>query len=188
MKFGGHDDNDNNNDNNNDDSTTPVTVACTLRAPRSTSWGCVLTIQDQTTAKPEPQAEVWHVVDDPNFSYSRVLGGNLPSISPSESSLLRAKRSTLAQLRSGQCHLLQDYQQRIDKTTSAVCPETECRYRRHTVSHLFSCNTRPTGLSTRDLWINPVTAVTFLRTLPSFSSLATIDAVPAPRPPPEPPP
>ena len=168
----------------------PVTVACTLRAPGatwSTPWGCVLT-QDQTTAKPEPQAEVWHVVDDPNFSYSRVLGGNLPSISPSESSLLRAKRSTLAQLRSGQCHLLQDYQQRIDKPTSAVCPETECRYRRHTVSHLFSCNTRPTGLSTRDLWINPVTAVTFLRTLPSFSSLATIDAVPAPRPPPEPPP
>ena len=37
------------------------------------------------------------------------------------------------------------------------------------------------GLTTRDLRSNPVTTVNFLRTLPSFSSLATITAVPAPR-------
>ena len=46
---------------------------------------------------------VSRVVDDPNFSFSRVLGGNRPAISPSESSLSRAERSTLAQLRSGNC-------------------------------------------------------------------------------------
>ena len=140
----------------------------------------------RATLKTIHTESVSRVADDPNYNFSRILGGTRPYISPSESSLSRAERSTLAQLRSGQCHLLQDYQLRIGKSTSAVCPE--CRYRRHTVNHLFTCDARPTNLSTRDLWVNPITTVEFLRTLPSFSSLATIDAVPAPRPPPEPPP
>ena len=49
---------------------------------------------------------VSRVVNDPNFSHSHVLGGNRPNISPSESSLSRAERSTQVQLRSGQSHLL----------------------------------------------------------------------------------
>ena len=62
------------------------------------------------------------------------------------------------------------------------------RHRRHTVNHLFTCDARPTSLSMRDLWVNPVTTVDFLRSLLCYSSLATTAAVPAPRPPPEPPP
>ena len=122
-----------------------------------------------------------------SHSFSRILGSARPAISPSESTLSQAERSTLAQLRSGQCHHLLDYQLKVGRSPTAVCPE--CRFRRHTVEHLFSCDARPTSLTTRDLWVNPVMAVSFLRSLPSFSHLATPSAdTPAPRPPPEPPP
>ena len=117
--------------------------------------------------------------------FSRVLGCDRPEISPSESTLSRASRSTLAQLRTGDCHHLLNYQLMVGRSQTALCPE--CRFRRHTVDHLFACDARPTTLTTKDLWVNPVAAVDFLKSLPSFSHLASTEP-PAPRPPPEPPP
>ena len=120
-----------------------------------------------------------------NHEFSRVLGGPRPDIDPSESSLSRAERATLAQLRSGTCQCLQDYKLMVGRSPSALCPE--CRFRRHTVHHLFDCDAVPTNLTVGDLWSNPVTSISFLKSLPSFSHLATTEP-PAPRPPPEPPP
>ena len=117
--------------------------------------------------------------------FNRVLGHDRPEIDPSESNLSRAERSTLAQLRTGECQLLNDYLTKVGRSNSALCPE--CRFQRHTVAHLFRCDAVETNLSLEDLWTNPVDVATFLKTLPSFSRLASTDA-PAPRPPPEPPP
>ena len=64
-----------------------------------------------------------------------LLGVVPPPIAPSEKTLSRLQRSTLSQLRSGQCHLLNDYKVLTGRGTSAVCPE--CKIRRHTVPHLF---------------------------------------------------
>ena len=116
---------------------------------------------------------------------SRILGGPRPQINPSESTLSRAERSTLAQLRSGECQSLNNYLAKVGRATSAICPE--CRFQRHTVHHLFTCDARPTDLSVRDLWTDPVASISFLKTLPAFSHLASTEP-PAPRPPPEPPP
>ena len=117
-----------------------------------------------------------------------ILDTNPPPIASSESRLSRKQRSTLAQLRSGQCHLLNDYLVLTGRKQSALCPE--CLIRRHTVKLIFNCDAAPTNLTIKDLWNNPVSVVGFLSTLPSFSSLEqTIPpAPPAPRPPPEPPP
>ena len=120
-----------------------------------------------------------------NHEFSQILGGPRPDINPSESSLSRAARATLAQLRSGTCHCLEEYKLMVGRSTSALCPE--CRYRRHTVPHLFDCDARPTDLTVGDLWSDPVASFTFLSSLPSFSHLASTEP-PAPRPPPEPPP
>ena len=43
--------------------------------------------------------------------------------------------------------------------------------RRHTARHLFDCDAKPTSLSVKDLWEDPVAVISFLKTLPSFSFL-----------------
>ena len=114
-----------------------------------------------------------------------LLNERPPPISPSETTLTRRQRTTLAQLRSGQCHLLNDYQVLTGRAQSALCPE--CLFRRHSVPHLFECDANQSNLVTRDLWVNPVAVINFLMTLPSFSSL--VPTVPPPPPmPPDPPP
>ena len=104
-------------------------------------------------------------------------------IDDSELSLSRHERATLAQLRSGDCHFLKDYQMRIGKADDATCPE--CKYRRHSVPHIFECDAAPTVLRVTDLWAHPVAVANHLRKLSSFSSLAQRDP-PIPHPPPEP--
>ena len=108
-----------------------------------------------------------------------------PPIAASEAQLSRIQRSTLSQLRSGQCHLLNDYKVLTGRGTSAVCPE--CCLRRHTVPHLFQCDAVPTHLNLVDLWNNPRSVVEYLVKLPSFATLLPDDP-PLPPPPPEPPP
>ena len=112
-----------------------------------------------------------------------ILDAPPPPISRSEETLTRKQRTALSQLRSGQCQLLCDYQVLTGRTQSALCPE--CLFHRHTATHLFDCDARPTNLTIRDLWINPVTVMNFLMTLPSFSSL--VPTGPPPPPPPDPP-
>ena len=116
---------------------------------------------------------------------NRLLGDAPPKIA-SEVSLTRAERSTLSQLRTGHCKRLNDYKHSfLQQSPTAICPE--CLFRRHTASHLFDCDARPTDLSIRDLWTSPVSVVTFLKSLPSFSFLLPPNPPPPP-PPPEPPP
>ena len=64
-------------------------------------------------------------------SHSHVLGCTRPKQSPSESRLTRAERLTLAQHRSGECHLLGDYQVKTGRADCATCPE--CRFRSQNV-------------------------------------------------------
>ena len=114
-----------------------------------------------------------------------VLGSVPLAISPSEVSLPRIQRTTLAQLRSGHCKMLNDYRVLLKHTELALCPE--CLFRRHSVRHIFNCDAAPTILTTKDLWTNPVDVTVFLRTLPSFAPIFPPDPA-HPRPPPEPPP
>ena len=109
-----------------------------------------------------------------------------PAISESEKSLKRIDRTTLAQLRSGQCKYLNDYQVLTGRSTSALCPE--CLLHRHTARHIFNCDAIPTNLVPKDMWNNPTLVADFLHQLPSFSALLPAPAPPLPPPPPEPPP
>ena len=130
---------------------------------------------------------VKQVVD--NWEVNPILGTLPPPVHKSESQLSRAQRSTLAQLRSGHCRLLESHKSRCNQATSTLCPE--CRFHRHTTSHLFHCPAAPTTLTVSSLWSHPVDAMAFLLTLPSFSSLIPPDPLlppPPPPPPPDPPP
>ena len=115
-----------------------------------------------------------------NRSPNRVLQSSPPPISEEEVILPRIHRTTLAQLRSGFCSSLKDFQVAIHSTTNPLCPS--CRQYPQTVSHLFSCSEHPTDLTTADLWHRPLQTSEFLQRLPFFN-LPQIS-----RPPPEPPP
>ena len=71
-----------------------------------------------------------------------------PPISDEEQRLSRRQRCTLSQLRSGHCHLLQDYKHRVIGEPSDIC--TDCGASPQDVRHLFACTTHPTDLSPED--------------------------------------
>ena len=86
------------------------------------------------------------------FSYStprKQLKKHPPPISDEEQRLNRRQRCTLSQLRSGHCHLLQDYKHRVLGEPSDIC--TDCGASPQDVKHLFVCTTHPTDLSPEDL-------------------------------------
>jgi len=95
-----------------------------------------------------------------NFVPNRVLGASPPDISPLENLLPRSVRTTLAQLRSGHCRLLNSYKARITSGISDVCPE--CGVAPHSVEHLFNCQSYPTQLTVQDLWDDPAAVADFL--------------------------
>ena len=97
-----------------------------------------------------------------------ILGTPPPPIDDSEVALSRLERCTLAELRSGDCHLMNDYQMRVGKSADAVCPK--CRVQRHSVPHIFACDAVPTVLQVSDLWTHPVAMINHLKKLSSFSS------------------
>ena len=101
-------------------------------------------------------------------SHNRILNGPCPEIANEEKTFSRIARTTLVQMRSGECYFLQDYLVKVSRSDSALCPE--CRYRRHSVPHLFACDASPTQLTVRDLWEKPVATAKFLKT-PSFPLL-----------------
>ena len=82
--------------------------------------------------------------------HNRVLKKRPPQISEEEQRLNRKQRCTLSQLRSGHCHLLQDYKHRVLGERSDIC--TDCGALPQDVRHLFACTTHPTCLSPKDLW------------------------------------
>ena len=120
-----------------------------------------------------------------NLGDNHLLSAPPPPIDDSEIALERTERCILAQLRTGDCSLVKDYQMRIGKSADALCPE--CLFRRHTVPHIFDCDAAPTCLKITDLWTHPIAVINFLSGLSAFSSLARNNP-PPPRPPPEPPP
>ena len=87
----------------------------------------------------------------------RVLKKRSPPISDEEQRLNRRQRCTLSQLRSGHCHLLQDYKHRVFGEPSNIC--TDCGVSSQDVRHLSACTTYPTDLSPEDLWRNPVRSI-----------------------------
>ena len=106
-----------------------------------------------------------HAVD----SDTKLLGNNnvlkerALSISDEEQRLNRRQRCTLSPLRSGHCHLLQDYKHRVFGEPSDIC--TDCEASPQDVRHLFACNKHPTDLSPEDLWRNPVRSIRALNYL-----------------------
>lgn len=97
-----------------------------------------------------------------SYGPSKVLGAQPPPVDITELTLNRSVRSTLAQLRSGYCKLLQSYQARIHGQADLDrCPD--CGATPHDVSHLFNCTSNPTTYTTLDLWNQPVGVAGFLR-------------------------
>ena len=111
-----------------------------------------------------------------NRAPNRVLGDRPPAINTKEKYLQRKTRVTLAQMRSGFCYHLKDYQFRIGKTQDETCPL--CLLSPQTVKHVFECPARPTQLIPNDLWSFPVDVASFLSSHPSY------DVPPPPPPPP----
>ena len=103
-----------------------------------------------------------------------------PPVESAETSLPRAYRVALSQLRSGHCHFLNSYRARIGVAGDPSCPS--CNSAAHTTGHLFACPSHPTGLGVHDLWERPVQAAEHISSLP-FAALPLL-----PRPPPDPPP
>ena len=83
---------------------------------------------------------------------NRVLHNRPPPISLEEDTLKRPQRTTLSQLRSGHCRLLNSYQNRLKPTVDPKCPD--CGVNPHDVPHLFNCTAHPNDLSTVNLWDN----------------------------------
>ena len=84
----------------------------------------------------------------------QVLGNNIVlkerPIADVEQRLNRRQQCTLSQLRSGHCHILQDYKHRVFGEPSDIC--IDCGASPQSVRHLFACNAHPTDLSPEDLW------------------------------------
>ena len=68
---------------------------------------------------------------------NRVLHNRPPPISSDEDTFRRVQRTTLSQLRSGHCRLLNSYQNRLKPTVDTKCPD--CGVNPHDVPHLFNC-------------------------------------------------
>jgi len=95
-----------------------------------------------------------------NFVPNRVLGTTPPELSSFECYLSRSIHTTLAQLRSGHCRLLNSYKARITAGVTDVC--SDCGVAPHSVEHLLQCPACPTQLTTQDLWDDPEAAADFL--------------------------
>ena len=84
---------------------------------------------------------------------NRVLNILPPSINDEETLLQRRQRTTLSQLRSGHCKLLNSYQKRLKQSDSSRCPD--CGMDPQDVPHLFDYMAHPNDLSPVNLWTSP---------------------------------
>ena len=88
---------------------------------------------------------------------NRVLRDRPPDISETETSLRRLQRTTLSQLRSGHCHLLNSYKHRIGREDDPQCKD--CGFNNQDVNHLFDCPAHPTVMSPTKLWSLPADTI-----------------------------
>ena len=87
---------------------------------------------------------------------NRVLNSRPPSINDEETLLQRRQRTTLSQLRSGHCKLLNSYKKRLKQSDSSRCPHCGiCK----DVPHLFDCVANPNDLSPVNLWDKPIETI-----------------------------
>ena len=68
--------------------------------------------------------------------------------------LQRRQRTTLSQLRSGHCKLLNSYKKWLKQSDSTRCPD--CGMDPQDVPHLFDCVAHPNDLSPVNLWDKPI--------------------------------
>ena len=85
-----------------------------------------------------------------NMTNNRVLNNRPLHINEEETYLTRRQRTTLSQLRSGHCKLLNSYKKRLKQTDSSSC--RDCGMDLQDVPHLFNCTTHPTALTPENLW------------------------------------
>ena len=92
-----------------------------------------------------------------NMKDNRVLNSRPPSINDEESLLQRRQRTTLSQLRSGHCKLLNSYKKRLKQSDSSRCPDSGMDPQ--DVPHLFDCVAHPNDLSPVNLWDKPIETI-----------------------------
>ena len=92
-----------------------------------------------------------------NMKDNRVLNSRPPSINDEETLLQRRQRTTLSQLRSGHCKLLNSYKKRLKQSDSSRC--ADCGMDPHDVPHLFDCVAHPNDLSPVNLWDKPIETI-----------------------------
>ena len=80
-----------------------------------------------------------------------------PSINDEETLLQRRQRTTLSQLRSGHCKLLNSYKKRLKQSDSSRCPD--CGMDPQDVPRLFDCVAHPNDLSPVNLWDKPIETI-----------------------------
>ena len=87
--------------------------------------------------------------------HNKLIHQHAPKISPSELSLPRETRRTLAQLRTNKSPILISYLHKVDEThhPSPLCPL--CKTHPHTTDHLFNCTHLYTSSNILDLWMSP---------------------------------
>ena len=122
-----------------------------------------------------------------SYGNNRVLNDRAPAINPIEEFLPRPTRAALAQLRSGHCARLNDYQfYRLGRINSPLCPD--CLIDDASSNHVFDCPAHPTQLTPVDMWTHPWEVASFLNSLPAFSHLPATGPPPQRRPRRRPPP
>ena len=98
-----------------------------------------------------------------NMKDNRVLNSRPPSINDEETLLQRRQRTTLSQLRSGHCKLLNSYKKRLKQSDSSRCPD--CGMDPQDVPHLFDCVAHHNDLSPVNLWDKPIETIRELSVL-----------------------
>ena len=88
-----------------------------------------------------------------NMKDNRVLNIRPPSFNDEDTLLQRRQRTTLSQLHSGHCKLLNSYKKRLKQSDSSRCPD--CGMDPQDVPHLFDCVAHPNDLSPVNLWDKP---------------------------------
>ena len=76
---------------------------------------------------------------------------------PPSAPVQRRQRTTLSQLRSGHCKLLNSYKKRLKQSDSSRCPD--CGMDPQDVPHLFDCVAHPNDLSPVNLWDKPIETI-----------------------------
>ena len=92
-----------------------------------------------------------------NMKDNRVLNICPPSINDEETLLPRRQRTTLSQLRSGHCKLLNSYEKRLKQSDSSSCPD--CGMDPQDVLHLVDYMAHPNDLSHVNLWDKPIETI-----------------------------